>query len=343
LAISSLGIAVFLLIYYAAAGFFTIFYSTVFVHSNGLNFTVAEANRLNEWFWGADAVALIVVGLLSDLLKVRKPFMLVGAVGSIGFLIAFLMQTTHPHTGFYTLVLLEVGLATCLSLTYAPWMAGYTEMVEAKNPALVGTGLALWGWILRLVVGISFIFLPVVITSVNPVVNNLQYSQLPPNGTAPFNVQQFQLDNPAGVAFAQKNASWLKVLSEPQNLPIATAANKNPTAANLAAFQRAVGPVVFAKAVANLAGLNKYIVPHQAEYSYLSAHQAQLNDLVNGVSRSASQWKDWFWVCVGGMVLFIPTIWLNRSRWSPARARKDEAQHQADVVQELRELVGSPT
>jgi hypothetical protein len=32
--------------------------------------------------------------------------------------------------------------------------------VEEKNPALVGTGLALWGWILRLVVGISFIFLP---------------------------------------------------------------------------------------------------------------------------------------------------------------------------------------
>ncbi len=41
-------------------------------------------------------------------------------------------------------------LAAFLSLAYAPWMAGYTEMVEKKNPALVGTGLALWGWILRL-------------------------------------------------------------------------------------------------------------------------------------------------------------------------------------------------
>ncbi len=36
---SSFGIAVFLLVYYAAAGFFTIFYSTVFVNPNGLNFT----------------------------------------------------------------------------------------------------------------------------------------------------------------------------------------------------------------------------------------------------------------------------------------------------------------
>ncbi len=61
-------------------------------------------------------------------------------------------------------------------------MAGYTEMVEAKNPALVGTGLALWAWILRLIVGISFIFLPIVINSVNPVVDNLVYAQTPPNG-----------------------------------------------------------------------------------------------------------------------------------------------------------------
>ena len=88
-------------------------------------------------------------------------------------LIIFLLQAGHPFTGYYTLVLLEVILAAFLSVVYAPWMAGYTEMVEAKNPALVGTGLALWGWILRLVVGISFIFLPLVINSVNPVVDNL--------------------------------------------------------------------------------------------------------------------------------------------------------------------------
>jgi len=338
LAISSLGIAVFLLIYYAAAGFFTIFYSTVFVNANGLNFSVTQANRLNEWFWGADAIALIIFGLLSDRLKVRKPFMLAGALGSIATLIVFLAQTNHPHTAFYRLVVIEVVLAAFLSLTYAPWMAGYTEMVEAKNPALVGTGLALWGWILRLVVGISFIFLPVVITSVNPVVDNLHLAQ-PPG--APFNVQQFQLENPAGVAFAQANSSWLKVLSEPQNTAVVNAANASPTPANLAAFKQAVGPVVFAKTLANLTNLKKYIVPNQAKYTYLSAHQDQLNQLVDGVAKSPQQWKNWFWVCVGGMVLFIPTIWLNRGRWSPKRAREDEEEHEEDVSRELKELVGS--
>ena len=143
-------------------------------------------------------------------------------------LIVFLHQADHPYTGFYTLIILEVLLASFLSLIYAPWMAGYTEMVEAKNPALVGTGLALWGWILRLTVGLSFIFLPLVINAVNPVVDNLVYAQTPPTGTAPFNVQQFQLEHPKSVAFAEANASWLKVLHEPKNAAVVAAAQQQP-------------------------------------------------------------------------------------------------------------------
>jgi hypothetical protein len=220
-------------------------------------------------------------------------------------------------------------------------MAAYTEMVEAKNPALVGTGLALWGWILRLTVGLSFIFLPLVVNAVNPVVDNLVYAQTPPTGSAPFNVQQFQLQHPQSVAFAEANASWLKVLSAPQNAAVVAAANKNPTPANLAAFNKAVGPVVFAKALSHLAALDKYVVPYQSQLTYLSAHQTQLNSLLGGVARSPKQWQRWFWVCVAGMVLFIPTIFLNRGRWSPKRAREDETRHDEDVALELRELVGA--
>ena len=149
----------------------------MFKNADGLNLTTSNANYLNVWFWGADAVALIVFGVLSDKLRVRKPLMLVGAIGSIVMLIVFLRQADHAYTGFDTLIILEVLLAAFISMTYSPWMAAYTEMVEAKNPALVGTGLALWGWILRLTVGLSFIFLPLVINAVNPVVDNLVYAQ----------------------------------------------------------------------------------------------------------------------------------------------------------------------
>jgi ATP adenylyltransferase/5',5'''-P-1,P-4-tetraphosphate phosphorylase II len=145
------------------------------------------------------------------------------------------------------------------------------------------------------------------------------------------------------VAFAEANASWLKVLTAPQNAAVVAAANKNPTPANLAAFQKAVGPVVFAKAVANLKTLNAIVVPYQSQLTYLSAHQSELLKLQDGINRSPKQWQDWFWVCLGGMVLFIPTIWLNRGRWSPAKAREDESRHESDVAEELRELVGSGT
>jgi len=337
---SAFGIAVFLLIYYAAAGFFTIFYSTVFVNSNGLNFTVSQANGLNTWYWGADAVALIVFGVLSDLLKVRKPFMLVGAIGAIATLIYFLMQTTHPHTGYYKLAAIEVVLAAFLSLCYAPWMAGYTETVEAKNPALVGTGLALWGWILRLVVGISFIFLPLVITSVNPVVDNLPLASNIIPGTHT-NVQDFLVAHPASVAFAEEHAALLKTLNEPKNVGIVTALSTNPSAANIAKATVILGPVTLGQLVKYQAPLTKLVVPYTAELNFLSAHQAQLTQLQNGVKKSPQQWKDWFWVCVGGMVVFIPTIWLNRGRWSPKRAREDEDKHEQDVANELRELVGA--
>jgi hypothetical protein len=255
-------------------------------------------------------------------------------------LIIFLRQATHPYTSFHTLVTLEVFLALFISLTYAPWMAAYTEMVERRNPALVGTGLALWGWILRFTVGISFIFLPMVVTSVNPIVDNLPLATATVNGK-PFNAQQFQLAHPESVAFAQANASWLKVLQEPHVAPVVAALNTNLSAANLAAFQKVVPPVVFAKTIANAAKLKKLVVPYEAELGFLAAHQNQLTDLENGVAKSPEQWQHWFWVCVGGMILFIPTIFFNRGRWSPKRAREDAEEHDQGVAEELKELVGS--
>jgi MFS family permease len=337
---SALGISVFLLLYYAASAFFTIYWATVFQNPSGLNLSTAQANDLNIWFWWADIVALILFGVLSDVLKVRKPLMLVGAVGSIVMLYFFIQLANHPHSTFHHIILLEVLLAAFISLTFAPWMAGYTEMVEAKNPALVGTGLALWGWILRLTVALSFIFLPLVVTSVNPVVDNLPYAQTTLNGK-PFNAQQFQIQHPQSVAFATANASWLKVLQKPENAPIVAAANANPSAANIAALTKAVGPVVFGKVAANLTKLKTLVVPYETQLGYLSAHQGQLTDLLKGVSQSPKQWQHWFWICMLGMVLFIPTIWLNRGRWSPAKARDDEQQHEADVAAELKELVGA--
>jgi MFS family permease len=330
---SAIGISLFLLVYYAASAFFTIYWSTVFKQPNGLNLTTGQANGLNAWFWWADAAALIIFGVLSDKFRVRKPFMLIGAIGSIVMLIVFLQQANNAHTSHNQLVLIEVILAACISLCYAPWMAAYTEMVEAKNPALVGTGLALWGWILRLTVGLSFLFLPLVVNSVNPVVDNLPY--------ATPQVQQFLVQHPDSVAFAQEHATFLAVLNTPTNKPIVAALAANPSLSNIVAATKALGPANFALVVKYQTQLTKLVVPYETQLNYLAAHQSQLQALQNGVAKSPKQWQHWFWVCVGGMILFIPTIFLNHGRWSPAKAREDEEQHEADVAEELRELEGA--
>ncbi len=337
---SAVGISIFLLVYYAAAGFFTIYYSTTFKNPDGSYFTVTQANGLNTWFWGADAVALVVFGVLSDRLRVRKPFMLAGTVIAGALLVVFLAQAGNAHSGYYTLVVIEIFLAAGLSIAYAPWMAGYTETVEAKNPALVGTGLALWGWILRLVVGISFIFLPVVISSVSPVVDNQPYATPA--------IQSFLAAHGDSVKFATEHSALLDTLNKPANAAVVaplTAAlmkDQTPSGPDIAAAQKQLGPKVFGELLTYQKQLRKLIVPYQKELNYLSANQGHLTALQNAVDRSPKQWQHWFWVCLGGMVLFVPAIFLTKGRWSPRRAREDAERHAREVDEELARLRSTP-
>jgi MFS family permease len=335
LVLAAVGISTFLLVYYAAASLFTIYYPVIFKNANGTNLTVTQANGLNTWFWGADMLALVAVGLLSDGLRVRKPLMLLGALLSMGALIVFLANATHPHTGYYTLAIETSILAVGLSMVFGPWMAGYTESIEDKNPALVATGLALWAWTLRLVVGLSFIFLPLVINSVNPIVDNLPVADTVIHGQS---IENFVAVHPKTIAFAEAHQPLLKLLAKDPAAAAAVAAN--PSAANIAAAEKAFGT----KGLLELAGFKKQlstlVQPYQAQLTYIQAHQSALTALQKGSTEAPHQWQHWFYVDLGGMVLFIPVIWLTKGRWSPAKARLDAQQHEAAVREELSRLIG---
>lgn len=156
LLISSFGISVFLLIYYAAVGFFVIYLATIF------KFPLAQANGMVSTFWAINVISAIVVGFISDALLVRKPFMVVGAVALIIVTILFIGRIGQPTSaGLMTLLLSLIGI--CLSISYVTWMAGYTETVEDFNPALVATGLSVWGFLLRIIVVLSTLALPIVV------------------------------------------------------------------------------------------------------------------------------------------------------------------------------------
>jgi MFS family permease len=330
----SFGIATFLLIYYAAASLFTIYYPVIFKNANGTNFSVTQANGLNTWFWGMDIISLIVVGMLSDKLRVRKPLMLFGAFMSMGMLVAFLGNATHPHTGYYTLATEAALLALGLSLVFGPWMAGFTESVEDKNPALVGTGLALWGWILRLVVGVSFIFLPLVITSVNPIVDNLPVADTVIHGAS---IQNFVGEHPKTIAFAQAHQPLLTLLAK--DPAAAAAVGANPSAANIAAAEKAFGGAGLLELAKYKTQLQTLVQPYTAQLTFIQAHQSALDSLQKASTEAPHQWQRWFYIDLGGMVIFLPIIWLTKGRWSPKAAHRDAEEHETAVRDELARLV----
>src|SRR5580700_1996892 len=162
--ISCVAVSIMLLIYYTAVLTSVIYLSTVF------GFSVKNANGLGNWNWGFNVIAVILVGIVSDRFRVRKPFMVIGGVLAAVMTVIYLEQAGH-HPGYYTLAIMLALLAFGLGIAYSSWMASYTETVEARNPALIATGLAIWGWIIRIVVFVAYLFIPVVINSVTPLVN----------------------------------------------------------------------------------------------------------------------------------------------------------------------------
>ncbi|MGH3214150.1 MAG: MFS transporter [Trebonia sp.] len=302
---SAFAIAVFLLVYYTAVGFFTVYFTTLH------GFSLSTANSIGNWFWAFDAGALIIIGIISDRVGVRKPFMVVGAVGAIVMTIIFLYL--GKGTAYSTFAIVISILAVFLAIAYAPWMASYTETVEKHNPALTATGLAVWGWIIRAVIAISFLIMPAVVSSMTPLVTygtqvstlSAKYSQEIATGAA---------IDPATQAALAAN-------------PLNPVAGAKAVAEIATAFH--IGP---AAATARLLQLAK--VP-PADQAFLKTHGP---DVISAAAAAPGQWKNWWWVCVGGEVVFIPLILLMAGRWSPRRAREDAAEHERLVEEEIAKL-----
>ena len=158
---SALGVSVLLLVYYTTVAFGVVYLVTVF------GFTPARANALLNWSWASNAIALVVAGVWSDAVRVRKPFMLVGGLGAAAMIWVFMAHGLGTPT-FAGMALIGATLSTLMGFAYATWMASFTETIEAHNPALTATGLAIWGWLLRLVVTGAFLSMPTVIETATP-------------------------------------------------------------------------------------------------------------------------------------------------------------------------------
>jgi MFS family permease len=366
--VSSLAISLFLLIYYSAVAFLVIYMTTVF------GFSVKDANGLGNWEWGFNIIAVVLIGLLSDKLRVRKPFMVVGGIASAVMTVVFLEQFGH-HPSYYTMAIIVAVLSFCMGVAYVPWMASFTETVEARNPALTATGLAIWGWIIRVVVFAAYLIIPVVINSVTPLVNY---------GTT---AQTYATTYASELAFAQSHPTVVATATK-YSAQLADAAKFAPELAVIQAHpalftqlatyptQASIPPKLAAEAVtaaggglkgigildtisANKAAINSVIAvapqlqplaPYSAQLTalasvppsaiaYLKAHGAAVT---KASTDAPGQWRNWWWVCFGGMIFFLLTIPLLHGRWRPSDALRDEREHEAMVAVELARLSAEP-
>jgi MFS family permease len=225
--VSAFAVSVMLLIYYTAVAFAVIYLGTVF------GFSVKDANGLGNWNWGFNAIGVILIGFISDRFRVRKPFMVIGGVVAAIMTVVYLEQAGH-HPSYYTLAIILAVLALGLGVAYTPWMASYTETVEARNPALTATGLAIWGWIIRIVVFVSYLLIPVVINTVTPLVN---YGSTVSAYAATYSSQiAFATTHPTVVATAQSIPP--NVLATAQKIPPTVLATAKADATQLANAQR---------------------------------------------------------------------------------------------------------
>ncbi|MFE5326445.1 MFS transporter [Embleya sp. NPDC056575] len=300
----ALGISLHLMFYYTVVGNLVVYYSTVYGYSE------QRTNALANWYWGANAIALVVVGVASDLTRVRKPFMIVGGVGTVVFTYLFALTTDHPDTGYYTFAWLLVGIGASSGMAWAPWMAGYTETVEKHNPAATATGLAVWGWIIRIVVSVSAVFTPVIVTSATPLVNHGE------------EVVAAQADAGAALELVQKDpALFIQMSKYPNRAAI-------PIELQVKALQLAGG---------DLAKLN-LVEQKQRSLAVLIDHGEEVR---KAKDRTSDEWMRWWWLTLACQALFVPSVLVMAGRWSPRKAREDEAAHARRVEEELAALAAT--
>ena len=164
--VPAVAISVFLFYYVTRLAFWVIYFVTTF------GYTPAEANGLSNWWWGTSAITLLGIGVLSDRLGVRKPLMLVGSSFSLVALALFASRADDPGTSYGMFVAIIVPAAFGGVITFGMWLTAYTQAIETISPALVATGLAIYGWILRLLVAVALLLVVTTVSSADTLVNH---------------------------------------------------------------------------------------------------------------------------------------------------------------------------
>jgi MFS family permease len=122
--------------------------------TESFHYTPAAAAAMCAYFWLGNMGALIVTGLISDRLQIRKPIAILGAMLTAALLIWWI-PTFGEALPRHTMTIVATVLGCFLAITSVPWAAQYSEALEEISPALQATGWAFYGLALRAWLAIS--------------------------------------------------------------------------------------------------------------------------------------------------------------------------------------------
>lgn len=154
----AIGCSTLLLLYFTLVGFGPVLYATAF------HFDASQANTIAAWSWAANLVVTVLIGFLFDWSRLRKPWIVAGGVLTVLFELILLFNLGNPLSVTELSILMGL-MSGSFGFAFVAFAAAFTETIESRNPALVATGLAIWGWIIRIFAFLSFIILPAIMTS----------------------------------------------------------------------------------------------------------------------------------------------------------------------------------
>jgi hypothetical protein len=106
-------------------------------------YTPAEAARMASLFFLGQTLIFFPAGYLSDLIRLRKSMSLVAAAGLVTLLTWWASTFSHPLAPF-GLGAVNFMVAALFDCTFITWSAFYSEYLEDLEPALQGTGHAIF-------------------------------------------------------------------------------------------------------------------------------------------------------------------------------------------------------
>ena len=131
---------------------------------DSFHMTAARAASVMSAFWVLNLGSLVLAGVVSDRLRLRKPVSLVGALLST-VTAAYLVSRFGTAVSAGEVAAIGAVLGAFLGVTYAPWTANYSENMEDIRATLQGTAWGVFGLSLRVMVVVVAVVAPIVVAA----------------------------------------------------------------------------------------------------------------------------------------------------------------------------------